>query len=76
MKVRMLTDRAAWGMYHADGDIVNLPRDEALRLIHAGQAELVKGERQVETATVGPTETAAIDIQPKRKRQRRKISNG
>ncbi len=44
MRVRLTTDRAGpLGLQH-DGEIVDLPRAEALRLIHRRQAEAIEPE--------------------------------
>lgn len=48
MLVRLTTDRAGFGWEQHEGDLVELPRREALRLIRAGQA--------VETAAKVPPE--------------------
>jgi hypothetical protein len=53
-KVVMLTTRAGHGFVHDIGETVDLPDDEAHRLIRAGQAELVRDQPKRERA-VKPT---------------------
>lgn len=68
MKVRMLTGMAGVGVDLWEGDVVDLPRDEAERLIKAVQAERYQ-ENEIETAEVGPTETAALKFKPRHRRR-------
>jgi hypothetical protein len=68
MKVRMLTGMAGVGIDWWDGDVVEVTHDEAERLIKAGQAERYQ-ETEIETAVVGPTETAALKFKPRHRRR-------
>ena len=74
MQVELTSSRAGQGIDWWDGDIVELPTDEAMRLIAADQAKPVG--RNTEAAVVGPAETAALSHQPNfRKRGRKYVSN-
>jgi len=68
MKIRMLTGMVGVGIDLWDGDVVDMPHDEAERLIKAGQAERYQ-ETEIETAEVGPTETAALKFKPRHRRR-------
>ena len=58
MRIRLKTDRCGAGFIQRDGEEIDLPRDEALRLVAAGQAELVREEKAIEVETIGAAEYA------------------
>ncbi len=68
MKVTMLTGMAGIGIDWWEGDVVEVTHDEGQRLIKAGQAERYQ-ENQIETAAVGPAETAALKFKPSHRRR-------
>lgn len=72
MKIRLLCDRAGFGFTDWEGDLIDLPSDEARRLIAAGQAELVQPEVQREVATVGAAENASLKFVNQNHPKRRK----
>ena len=57
MQVELLTSRAGLGWEEREGEVVEVPADEAMQLIRAGQAKAV--QQQPEAATIGPAENAA-----------------
>ena len=67
MKVRLLTDRAGTGSLSRQGDVVDLPRPDAMTLLRSHQAEPVDAEQ----ATTGPAEQAT-HIPTDRKRPTRR----
>jgi hypothetical protein len=64
MKIELLTSRAGIGWEEREGEQVDLPREEALQLIRAGQAKAVGSEQQPEAAIVSPAEHAAHFYKP------------
>ena len=65
MKIKLSFDRAGGGAVQYAGEIVDVPVDEALALIRAGQAESL----DVETTMVAPTEAAVLNRPKARKGQ-------
>lgn len=55
MRIRLTTARTCWGSSQRPGDTIDLPEDEARRLVAAGAAEPAAAE----TAATEPTENAA-----------------
>lgn len=49
MKIKLLTSRAGAGFSQNRGDVIDVPNDEAIRMIEAGQAEAIR-EAPVEHA--------------------------
>jgi hypothetical protein len=56
MQIRMLTSRAEMSFVREEGEVIDVPEDEARRMIEAGQAE--------------PVEAAASSPKPQRSRKR------
>jgi hypothetical protein len=63
MRITLTTDRATQTMFARAGDTVDLPTDEARRMIAAGQAELA-GTADRESAASAPTHQAAQTSPP------------
>ena len=57
MRVRLTTDRSGPHGFQSEGEVIDLPREEALRLVAARQAE-IEGP---EAATVAAPRTAVLD---------------
>jgi len=56
MLIRLTTDRVAgFGVLQLEGSVIDVPDQEALRMLERGQAEFMEPE----TAMVAPTEDAA-----------------
>lgn len=51
MQIRLLVPRAGIGFSQRPGDIIDVPDDEAVRMIKADQAEPVREGRAPEKAT-------------------------
>lgn len=51
MLIRLTTDRAGYGFLQLEGETIDLPAEEAERLIAAGQAERIT-QRIVETTAI------------------------
>lgn len=50
MKIRLTSDRAAFGLFQQAGEVIELPRPEARQLIAGGQAEpIASGVRSPES---------------------------
>ncbi len=64
MKVELLTSRAGIGWEEREGEVVEVPADEAMQLIRAGQAKAACSEPDIEAATIGPAENAAVFHKP------------
>ena len=62
MLLRLLTDQVGLGFVRYEGETYDLPREEALALLRAGQAEKITG--QPERATRSRTTT------PKRRKKK------
>lgn len=64
MKVLLTTDRVyGYGAVQRCGDVIDVPPDEALRLIRANQAEAI--EDVIETAMIEPREEVRVTRRPK-----------
>ena len=70
MKVKLLIGRAGPGFSQAPGEVVEVGKAEALRMIERGSAEPAGPAR--ESAAGGPAETAARGKASARKRNRKK----
>lgn len=58
VKVRLLTSRVeARGAVQHEGDVIELPADEAKALLEAGSAEPVVTRKRTEKATTKPAES-------------------
>lgn len=57
MKVRLLADRVGARFVQRQGQVIDLPRDEAQQLVKANSAEPVRGA-DVETTSVSPPRNA------------------
>ena len=57
MRIRLTSDRAGVTFYQRAGQIIDVPTDEAMRLLAADAAEVVPDEP--ETAAVEPPRNAA-----------------
>lgn len=44
MKVRLTTDRAGWNWQQFEGEIHDLPQEEAMALLAANQAEVIEDD--------------------------------
>lgn len=60
MKVRLLTSRAGFGFSQDIGDEIDLPQEEAVRLMKAGQAEPVRRGKAPENAARKPRAERAV----------------
>jgi len=63
MLVRLLCDRAGVDVFLEEGEVVDLPLYEAVRLVHAGQAETYTPPAP-STATAARGENAALRTGP------------
>lgn len=54
MKIRMIVSLVGTDYARAPGDVVDVEKDEAVRLIEAGYAEAFRDEPVVETAAKKP----------------------
>jgi hypothetical protein len=76
MKVKLSVSRSGNTWTQEAGQIVDMPEDEAVRMVESGQAEAVDAmpaadePKEIETATVEPAE-AAVEPQPKPRKVRK-----
>ena len=55
MKVKLLVGRCGDGIDQQPGQVIDVPKKEALALLNGGTAEPVSTERRIETATLDRT---------------------
>ena len=64
MKVTLTTDRVLnYGILQRTGDVIDIPPEEALALVRAGQAEAIP--EVIETAMIEPREEVRKTRRPK-----------
>lgn len=68
MRIQLTTDRAGVTFYQREGEIVDLPSDEALALVRSGQAIPVIDSATIETAALSPRESVEIRNGPKHRK--------
>lgn len=69
MKVILTTDRVGVLLCQREGDEIDLPGEEALRLIRLGQAIAVSSTTEC-AAIASPPENAAIQFKPNKKKRK------
>ena len=54
MLIKLLTERSGQTGYHLEGDVIDVPDEEALRMIRSRQAEPVQPQSATRQPPAGP----------------------